>query len=705
MTQVGLNNALSGLRTTQSQIANISSNVANATTPGYTRKTLPQETIVSEAGAGLGVRISTIIRKVDVALLEDLFQQTSVVEAATVREDYLGRIQRFHGASELNISVSAELTELNQSFTKLSAAPDDRGLLAGTVSQAQVTANKFNDLANLITDLRNSAQADLEAAITELNAALLQVEQLNNEIGALSSADRSIAALEDQRDEALNIVSKHIQIRTFEIEDDRIVILDNEGNTILDDNAREILYNPIPISAESSLGNGEVARVTIRGVGNLPDIDITEQDIGGDIQALLDLRDETLLQYQAQLDELAQKMAERFQQQGLTLFVDQSGNVPASTTPPVPTTYTGFASQMRVNQAIIDDPTLLRNGTDGNVVLSGSTEVIDRILQFTFGSGQFDEANGTLDISAGVIQIVAGLQQQGRVIGITDITAFDPLDSNPNIAAGSQFDLDLGAGPFTVTINAGDTAANLVTNINALAGGTGSARLNGLGQLVLEANSDITITDVSLGGAGFNELGISPGVIAAENPSFQVQIGQQVPFEVEIEPADTQVELLSKLNAIPGVTASLDGGTGGLIIQAIDSNGRSSGELTLIDGLGAPIQALGVTVSSVLHEPFRTTELGLDANVESGITAASSLEEYARSIIAFQADEHAQTIRQLEDENAFFTVLNERFINETGVNLDEELADLIRFQTTYSALSNVIRSIDEQFDELINAFR
>ncbi|MBZ0145986.1 MAG: flagellar basal body protein, partial [Pseudorhodoplanes sp.] len=59
-----LSTSTAGLRTTQAALALIASNVANAETPGYVRKTLVQAT--SSAGAnGVSVRIAEITREFD----------------------------------------------------------------------------------------------------------------------------------------------------------------------------------------------------------------------------------------------------------------------------------------------------------------------------------------------------------------------------------------------------------------------------------------------------------------------------------------------------------------------------------------------------------------------------------------------------------------------------------------------------------------
>lgn len=102
--------------------------------------------------------------------------------------------------------------------------------------------------------------------------------------------------------------------------------------------------------------------------------------------------------------------------------------------------------------------------------------------------------------------------------------------------------------------------------------------------------------------------------------------------------------------------------------------------------------------------PFRNRELGPGANISTGILTSSNILEYAQKLV----NQHAAEINRIEslsqDEGAFRDLLQERLLNESGVNLDEELSHLIVIQTAYSAAARVISAIDEQFRELIQAF-
>ena len=54
-----------------------------------------------------------------------------------------------------------------------------------------------------------------------------------------------------------------------------------------------------------------------------------------------------------------------------------------------------------------------------------------------------------------------------------------------------------------------------------------------------------------------------------------------------------------------------------------------------------------------------------------------------------------------EDEKTLQGLLEQEFLSESGVNLDEELGNLIVVQTAYSASARVISAVQSIFDDLL----
>ncbi len=689
---IALNSALSGLKAAQNALNTVSSNIANASTPGYTRKIIAQETLIV-GGIAQGASSSNISRIVDRSLLRDVVAQLSVSQGASIRNTYLERLQDFHGSSDSQSSIAAQLGRLQNTFASLSNTPESGLALAQTLTAAQQTATKFNNLSKLLTQMRNDVQKDISDRVGKVNLALDKIADLNTRISNLSSGGQTTAELEDQRDLALRELSTYIQVNSFIDGNDRMIVMTTGGDTLIDAAPRHLVFSNTPLGPAVYYPGGNASGLYLESTSGA---DIAGDNVGGEIGALLTLRDETMTSYQAQLDELAQKMSMRFDQQGLTLFTDQNGSVPADT----PGDYVGYAAVMQVNTDIVNDPTLLRSGTYGQSVLDGSNETIRKISEFAFGVYKYFEATGTTDISsvAGNLHVMLGISEEAQVIGDINLNQFSPsLDTNPDIVPPATFNLSINGNNQVISILAGHSAQDFVNTINT-AFGSNVARINGLGQLVVEGDGDITIADGGIGAAGIAALGLEFGTTTATDPNFIIQVGRQTPVTVSIADGDTYVELLATLNAIDGITASVDPGTGGLVITP-----TLGGDITLNDGVGRPLSTLGMTLAGVAHDPFHQTGLGPGGDQVTNLVANAALGDYTRSMVASQSEDSANAAAASDREKSFFNLLDTRQQNQSGVDIDKEVAELVRIQSAYTAAARMITVTEKMLDEFFNS--
>lgn len=753
----GLDSALSGLKIAQQQLSVISNNVSNVNTPGYSRKVLPQETFTVN-GQTAGVRGSVINRNVDLYLSRDYWTQVSAVSFQDTQATYMNRLQQFHGAPDAEMSISAKISDLQDAFLSLANQPDSEVGMQSAVSSARTVASKFNDYSNLLSKMRNDTQRDMEEAVGKINDLLDQIAAVNKDIRVNTAMGRSVAQQQDLRDKAVEELSTLMDITFFTRGDGVLVVQTKQGLQLADDTVNPLYFKGTNLAPQSYYpesaaglhvgGNPETTRVTF---------DITEQKIGGKLGALLELRDKTMPTYQAQLDELAQKTAMRFADQGLALFTDRFGNIPPNTDPipnppgpltPVP--YVGFSAVMQVNPAVLNDNNLVRTGTDpGGIVQEGSNEVLRRVAEFAFGTVSYQEARGTVDLRvAGIpdtLQDVFGLNPRAQMVGNVDIRNLSlglPLNAAPDnpylpisgppllddftirLDAGGANDtgdiiIDLGdvdlAFPTPPATSGADALVsylntNIFSTLPPPLDTTTSASLNQFGQLIITAQHDVTIGSGSMGSDGLEYLGLSAGTTEAVDPYFTVQVGQNDPVRVSIAPGDTETDLLTKLNNVPGVVAEIDPLTGFLSFRPGPGFG---GDLKIVDG---PIKtAAGFTPSFALfgsntaivdvgHTPFRETLLGPGLRMNSNLPGGLTLTEYSQRMISNQtADINAATAKQA-DETSLRDLLQTQILNKSGVNLDEELSHLIVVQSAFAASAKTITAIDEMFQQLLNAF-
>ncbi len=793
----GLDAALSGLKIYQKQIETISGNVSNVGTEGYTRKILPQSAQSIE-GVTVGVLAETIVRNVDLNLERDLWTQVSAVGFYDVQQNYLERIDQFHGAPDAELSVASEITRLHDSLAALSDTPEDSFLLADVVDQANDTASKINNLSDYITTLRNDAQSEGKVVVDSINDLLEQIAELNTQIRFSLASGSSSAALEDSRDLAINELAELIDITIFKRGDGVLVVQSSQGVELASNVANQVVFNPTPLSPDSYYPSTAASVSVSNSSTSAQDIDITEAGIGGKLGGLIELRDEIFPKQMAQLDELAHKMALRFDQQGLRLFTDSSGSIPADTPPDTsvnPSTtveYIGFSSLIQVNSAIINDNTLLQRGTYGATLPPGSNEVISRALEYAFSDVNFLRAQNTttatsVDIRAAAtgattLQDWLGLQSQTTLTGSVDLSQYSSIADIVNTGGTNVFGLggaetdtltirfddpDFGGGPYdieidlrTVAVSGSGAVQDLINHItadadwaNALADFGASVSSGANGELVLQSRGDIEIlagVAEPISETGFAFLGLSEELIEAQDPYFDIAVGNQTSTRIFIEPGDTEVELLAKLNAVPGVAAQIDadgfleirpgnnftnpdfGGDIKLVGGPFETNGATLGGtaagraaindgVNIISALFGTYQVLGggaindqSPIEEVLYASetengsgtfvgFRSQLLGPGADISTEVVGVLSLEDYAQKMINQHAQELNLISERREDEETLRSLLETEFVDSSGVNLDEELGFLIVVQTAYSASARVINAIDELFEDLLNA--
>ncbi|WP_417586036.1 flagellar hook-associated protein FlgK [Nitrincola sp.] len=103
-----------------------------------------------------------------------------------------------------------------------------------------------------------------------------------------------------------------------------------------------------------------------------------------------------------------------------------------------------------------------------------------------------------------------------------------------------------------------------------------------------------------------------------------------------------------------------------------------------------------------LSHTFERTDIAFEAT--DGLSSErTSLTDYAAGIVATAATRTKVAESSYEFQSNLVTDLSTRIQNEAGVNLDEEMSDLIIFQRAYTASAQVISTVDEMFDALLNA--
>jgi flagellar hook-associated protein 1 len=401
---MSLNSALSvatsGLANINAQFVTMSQNVANVSTPGYAEETNTQQSLTA-GGVGMGVTTGVAVAASNAVLSTALNNQVSTSSNLTTTQTALQALDAALGTPGQGDDLPSLLGNLQTSFATLQSDPSNQSQQSVVVNAASTLAQSINNVSDTITEQRQAAQDDLTTAVNALNDTLSQIGQLNHEIVAGNQAGTSVADLQNQRNDALQTLSGLVSYQSFDQPDGSVELI-TAGGVILPTQAGTTPFTA-PTGAtppQAYYPGGGLTGITMNGT------DVTSGLTGGEIGADITLRDATLPTAQAQMDELAYNLANRFASQGLTLFTDNAGNLPTATGPTGTNTggsqsgYVGFASGIQVNPTVSAAPSLVRDGTNSVVDSAtgggdftpnptggpaGFTGLITNVLDYTFG--------------------------------------------------------------------------------------------------------------------------------------------------------------------------------------------------------------------------------------------------------------------------------------------------------------------------------
>ncbi|WP_338663420.1 flagellar basal body rod C-terminal domain-containing protein [Pararoseomonas sp. SCSIO 73927] len=391
---LALSIARSGLSHVNRQLAQSAANVANAATPGYTRKEVRGEALVAGTLSS-GVRSAEATRAVDAALVNRMNAARAATEAAGARATLLKSVEMAHGATGESV---ADLTAaLGDAFTALRGNPSDTLLQSRTVGAARNLVERYAAVSSAIQEARQGAQDAMVGDVKALNDALRKISDLTAQIIPLRAQGRSTAELEDGRDAAVAALSSMMQVKAVPGADGGVTLITAGGLNL-------------PLHSEGgpfSLADATLGPETYHGSGGtLPGVmlgttDVTARLGGGTLAAHAALRDTELPLAQAELDVSAATLAARFDAQGLALFTGDAGAVPDPSAAYATGGWIGFAGTIRVNPAVTASPDRLRDGTHAVAAGAGGataftpnpasgpaafTTLIDRVLNNTFGT-------------------------------------------------------------------------------------------------------------------------------------------------------------------------------------------------------------------------------------------------------------------------------------------------------------------------------
>jgi flagellar hook-associated protein 1 FlgK len=431
--------ALTGLQTSQSAMRVLSNNVTNANTPGYTRKIAELQSRVV-AGTGAGVQLGTIDRYVDQALQVQLRNTTSDFSGLDVRQKFFQRMQDMFGSPDSNSSLAAMMSDFSTSMTALTTNPESVSLRLDVVTNAQRTAQSLNTMSANAQQLRQEADSQIADAVTTINAQLDTIDKLNDQIVAAKLRGIETGDLEDQRDLAVSAISEQMDIATYTRDNGQMVVFTKAGRTLLDGVPSYLSHTPAAALQAAVTYPSGIDGIAVNGT------DITNEVGSGKIAALVELRDTTLPNFTAEINQLAVNLRDE-----VNRIHNQGTGVPAAKTLTSSRPQTGTAASLTGTVTVTllnSDGTAAFSGTmpaPGTLDAAGFSAALNTVLS-GFGVGASASNNaGTVTLNGGGygIAITGGTVDPGGGAPTTNLS--DYLHLNDFFVGTDPTGVDLAA--------------------------------------------------------------------------------------------------------------------------------------------------------------------------------------------------------------------------------------------------------------------
>ena len=310
---VTLSNALTGMKIGQSALDVLSHNVSNSGTPGYHRRTL--SVLDALNSSSVYARQGTLTRAFNQSLQQHYTKAVSDASFASTKSDFLNRVQTIFGTPGSAGSLDSAFNSFQTSLTNLSTSPNDFATRADAVQKAQTLAGTLNEMTSEVQSLRQEIESKISTSVDDINTQLQALEKINSRLSDKGIDQAARATLLDQRDRLLGSLSEQMDVRVTYRGDDTVALLTSSGVGILDGKASVFSFaSGGTLSATSQFNPDEqksgVGKLTLLTPAGLT-IDLVKQKVltSGELAGLIDLRDNTLVQTQDQLDEVASTLA------------------------------------------------------------------------------------------------------------------------------------------------------------------------------------------------------------------------------------------------------------------------------------------------------------------------------------------------------------------------------------------------------------
>lgn len=239
-----------------------SQNIANASVPGYSRQRVdmvPNTPDLTPWGnIGTGVVVSDVSRVRDTLLDSTYRTQNAQGQGYQTKNDLLTQISNVFGEPS-NTGLSATLDQFWSSWSDLANSPTSTAAKSVVQQRGAQVASTLNRFSSSLDDIANTTRGQIQQNVADINRYSSQIAALNVQIVTAEAGGKSAPDLRDQRDNAIDALSKIVPVRTVETQSGSVSVYINNDALVGDATARQLqvknLTGPLTINIVGSSTN------------------------------------------------------------------------------------------------------------------------------------------------------------------------------------------------------------------------------------------------------------------------------------------------------------------------------------------------------------------------------------------------------------------------------------------------------------------
>ncbi|SIR06189.1 flagellar hook-associated protein 1 FlgK [Aeromonas sp. RU39B] len=655
-----------GVLSHQKMLQTTSNNIVNVNSAGYVR----EKTVLYTNSIGYGVGESVTSRVINQYILGEYRRDTSALGYANGRYDQLSYVDSL--VSDSSNSVGNTIMSYFNGIHSANESPSELAARTRLLSEMDTMVSRYHTLAGKLEDQTTSINNRLTDGVKKINGYISSINELNESILKTRGTEEENLMLYDQRDEAIRQLSEMMDIRTVD-----------QGNGAVSvnlANGQSLVLAGTYAQLAVTTGDPDTKQTQLQWKLGTSTTNVDTDNVGGTLGGLYQARKD-LEPAKRQLGQLAVAMADSMNQQN-KMGMDLDNEIGSDL-------FSISSSSALAYQKNTGTPSGTVNFVAGK---GGEVTTYDYEVHFSSATGY---EVFSVDADGNATSVLTGstppatFEVPGHGIELTlggSPASGDKLLFQPTKESAVQLKKVITRGEDLAL------AAPLKTDKNSQNLGNGVISLNGIYNTSTGSGfsgNSLSATApqiVKINASGDYEVYQSNGTTLIGTAAASTK-GQNLMANLE-NPAGSGTKVYTDPTQSPGYEFSITG-------QVKENDSFS---------LGYNSNGFADNYNGLLMADLQTQDLVRKPSSSTSDDKMTFSEAYTAMVVdignktSSAKTSVAAATAKLEQSSGIFE-------STAGVNLEEEAANLIRYQQAYSASAQVVSTAKSLFDTLLSSVR